>query len=244
MSPMSQAVRTEWRTVETADGDMRAYVAEVGSSPRGAVLVLQEAFGVNAHIQAVANRFASHGFLAVAPDLFHREQTPILAYDDRSTAMEAIGKLGAEQIVTDVGAVVKGLGEGHPGLPVAAVGFCFGGRAAFTAAFEVEGLAAAVSFYGPGVAAGPHAALDRVRATATRLLLLYGAEDPTISEQHRAAIDDALRAAGVDFASHVYEGAGHAFFCDARPAAFQPAAALDAWQRVSELLADAFAHGH
>lgn len=230
-------VRSEWHTVKTTDGEMRAYLAATGSAQRASVIVLQEAFGVNAHIQSVANRFAAAGFLAIAPDLFHRSGVDVLEYEDRETAMSMIGALGVEEITIDVEAALGKAKAEAPTLRCGVVGFCFGGRAAFTSACTIESLDAAVSFYGPGVAAGPHACLDLVGDRTAPLLLLYGAEDPTISEQDRDTIERALEAAGVTHRDHVYEGAGHAFHCDARPPGFRPAAALDAWQQASGFLA-------
>jgi carboxymethylenebutenolidase len=230
-------VRSEWRTLETDNGDMRAYVAATTSSPRGAIVVLQEAFGVNAHVQSIANRFAASGYLAMAPDLFHRQDAGVVDYQDRDRAMTLIGELGPEEIAADVGAAVASLRDGEPALSRAVVGFCFGGRAAFTSACTVEGLEAAVMFYGPGVASGPHAVLDRAEGIASRMLLIYGAEDPTISAVDREAIEEALQAEGIEHSTQIYEDAGHAFFCDARPELFRAGPSLDAWERMSDFLA-------
>ncbi|HEX2312457.1 MAG TPA: dienelactone hydrolase family protein [Thermomonospora sp.] len=225
---------TEWRTVETADGPMRVYRA-LPSVPTGrAVVVLQEAFGVNEHIQDITRRFAERGFLAVAPDLFHRTGTEELAYDQHSEALGLIGAIGPDQIVTDVHAVLDDLGADLS--RTAITGFCFGGRAAFTAATATPGLGAAVVFYGPGIAAGPHAVLDRAGSITAPLLLHVGAEDPTIPAEQVTAIDTALRDAGVDFEQHVYPDAGHAFACDARPWMFRAPAAEAAWARTHAFL--------
>jgi dienelactone hydrolase len=228
--------RSEWQTLETAHGEMRTYYASGTRSPRGAVIVLQEAFGVNSHIQSVANRFAANGYLALAPDLFHRFDQQVVSYDDRDTAMGLIARLGPEEIYADVGAALAAADSQAPGLPCSLVGFCFGGRAAFTAACTLDGISAAVAFYGPGIASGPHAMLDHAHGIEARVLLLYGADDPRISADERAATDDALTNAGVNYASHVYPDAGHAFFSDARPTFFRPGPALDAWLRVDMFL--------
>ncbi|MQY09678.1 dienelactone hydrolase family protein [Actinomadura macrotermitis] len=228
---------TEWTTVETADGPMRVYVARPATPATRAVVVLQEAFGVNDHIQDIARRFAERGFLAVAPDLFHRNGAGTLGYDQHAEAMPLIGAIGPDAIVTDVRAALGLLEEeGIDAGRTAVVGFCFGGRAAFTAATAIPGLGAAVVFYGPGIAAGPHAVLDRAKAIDAPLLLHVGAEDPTIPAEQVTAIQDALTAAGADFVQHVYPGAGHAFACDARPHMYRDEPAELAWTRTHAFL--------
>ncbi|REE95661.1 dienelactone hydrolase family protein [Thermomonospora umbrina] len=223
---------TQWLTVDTADGPMRVYAARPEVPSGRTVVVLQEAFGVNEHIQDIARRFAARGFLALAPDLFHRTGTEELSYEEHSEALGLIKQIGPDQIVADVRAVL----DGHDLARTAIVGFCFGGRAAFTAAAATPGLGAAVVFYGPGIAAGPYAVLDRAGSITAPLLLHVGEEDPTIPADQVAAIDEALGDAGVDFEQHVYPGAGHAFACDARPHMFRLRAAETAWERTHAFL--------
>lgn len=227
-----------WIAVQTADGPMQTYVARPVAPATRAVIVLQEAFGVNAHIQDIAQRFAAQGFLALAPDLFHRTGTRELAYAQHSEAVALISQIGADAILEDVQAVLAHLKavEGLDGGRTAVVGFCFGGRAAFTAATRLPDLGAAVVFYGPGIAAGPHATLADASAIRAPMLLHVGEEDPTIPAVQVKAIEDGLRAAGARFAQHVYPGAGHAFLCDARPAMYRAAAAADAWQKTLDFL--------
>ncbi len=224
-------------TIPTADGPMRAYVARSTLPADRAVVVLQEAFGVNDHIQGIARRWAARGFLAVAPNLFHRNGAGVLGYDQHAEAMPLIGAISAGDIVADVTAVVDHLeAEGISRSRIAVNGFCFGGRAAFTAATAIAGLGAAVVFYGPGIAAGPHAVLDRAKSIDAPLLLHVGSADPTIPAAQVTAIDEALTAAGVRYESHVYSGAGHAFACDARPQMYQAEHATTAWQRTYDFL--------
>ncbi|TDD40154.1 dienelactone hydrolase family protein [Actinomadura sp. KC06] len=229
---------SEWITVDTADGPMRVYAARPESPGDRAVVVLQEAFGVNDHIQDIARRFAARGFLALAPDLFHRTGVETLGYDQHAEAMPLIGAIGPDAITTDVRAVLDRLAkeDGIGSDRTAVVGFCFGGRAAFTAATAIPGLAAAVVFYGPGIAAGPHAVLDRAAAIDAPLLMHVGSEDPTIPSEQVAAIETALRDAGAGFEQHVYEGAGHAFACDARPHMYRAGDASAAWARTHAFL--------
>ncbi|MCS0599710.1 dienelactone hydrolase family protein [Streptomyces sp. LP11] len=232
------AATTDWVTLPTADGPMRTYVARPGTPADRAVIVLQEAFGVNDHIQDIARRYAARGYLALAPDLFHRNGVGTLGYEQHAEAMPLIGAIGADAIVTDVDAVLTHLAEaeGVPAARTAVNGFCFGGRAAFTAATAISGLAATVVFYGPGIAAGPHAVLDRAQSIDAPVLLHVGAEDPTIPAEQVAAIDSALKSAGVTFESYVYPGAGHAFACDARPHMYRADPAGTAWSRTHAFL--------
>ncbi|MTD55258.1 dienelactone hydrolase family protein [Amycolatopsis pithecellobii] len=227
-----------WTTISTAEGPMRLYRAGAGAT--SAVIVLQEAFGVNDHIQDVTRRIAAQGHLAVAPDLFHRTGTGVLGYEQHTEAMPLIGALGPDAIIHDVQAVLDHL-DTHDGIPanrVAVIGFCFGGRAAFTAATSISGLAATVAFYGPGIAAGPHAVLDRAGKIDAPILMHVGSEDPTIPAGQVAAIDAALADLAVPARQFVYADAGHAFACDARPAMYQRKAAELAWERTTAFLAE------
>lgn len=227
-----------WITVTTADGPMRVYVARPDHTADRAVIVLQEAFGVNDHIQDIARRYADRGFLALAPDLFHRNGVGTLAYEHHAEAMPLIGAIGPDAITIDVEAVLEHLAaqEGITAARTAINGFCFGGRAAFTAATGISGLGATVVFYGPGIASGPHAVVDRAREIDAPVLLHVGAEDPTIPAEQIAAIEGALTAARVDFESHIYTGAGHAFACDARPHMYVEDSARRAWRRTHAFL--------
>jgi carboxymethylenebutenolidase len=238
----------DWLELPTADGPMRVYRVrpEHPVTPPAAVLVLQEAFGVNDHIQDVTRRVAAEGYLALAPELFHRTGGGTVGYTDRDTAMALIDAITPDQIDTDIVAVLEHLDE-HENIPVqrsAVVGFCFGGRAAFTAATTTLGLGATVAFYGPGVAAGPHAVLDRIENITGPVLMLLGDQDPTIPAEHRDAIRNAAERAGTDLRMEVFPGAGHAFHCDARPAMYHEEAARKAWQRTTSFLTDTIGKTH
>jgi len=228
----------EWIAVPRPTGHMDLFVARPAQEARAAVVVLQEAFGVNAHIQDICARLAAEGYLAVAPDLFHRTGPRELRYDQRDQAMALIGALGPAEVTDDVNATLHWLQQAHGMAPCATalMGFCFGGRAAFTAATAIPELGAAIVFYGPGIAAGPHAVLDRAATIRAPLLLHVGAEDASIPRAQVDAIDAALLSAGVDATQHVYPAAGHAFACDARPAMYRAEAATLAWQRSLALL--------
>src|ERR1700733_1207165 len=80
-------------TLATDDGPMPGYEARPGGAAKGGVVVVQEAFGVNAHMQDVTRRFAAAGWDAVAPAFFHRQGSPVLDYDDLATVMPLLGQM-------------------------------------------------------------------------------------------------------------------------------------------------------
>lgn len=119
-----------------------------------AVIVIQEAFGVNGHIRNVADRFADEGYLAVAPQLFHRDGSPEIPYDDFPSAMTFMAKLTKQGITNDLSATTDFLATlGFHAPNIAAVGYCMGGTVAFFAA-TLGTIGAAASFYGGDVATG------------------------------------------------------------------------------------------
>jgi carboxymethylenebutenolidase len=221
--------------IDTPDGEMDLYVARPDDDARGAVIVIQEAFGVNDHIQDVARRFAAAGHLAVAPAIFHRAGGGTADYTDIPTVMKLFEGLTDDGLLADIDAALRFLGEeGIAPERVTVVGFCFGGRVAFLAGARRQ-LAAVVSFYPGGlVEAGPlpfPGLLHDVPSLRTPWLVLLGADDQSIPAEHVQRLEAAL--AGVDVVDHrirVFEGAGHAFHCDARPEMYRPEAAATAWR--------------
>lgn len=231
----------EWLTLETLEGPMRVYRVrprrDEAAPPPAAVILLQEAFGVNEHIQDVARRIAAEGYLAVAPDLFHRSNTAEVDYSDLDTAMALIGELGPDEVIPDVRTVFSALVEQEqiPADRIAVVGFCFGGWAAFAAATALP-LAASVVFYGPGIVSGTHAVLTRVAGISGPVLMHVGDADPTIPAEDLAAIRAAARETGVDLRLVVHPGTGHGFHCDLRPDVYDADAAGRAWLQTVDFL--------
>lgn len=230
-------IESEWVTVATASGPMAMYICRPPSESHSAVVLLQTAFGIDRPLQSLTRDFAERGYLAVAPQLFHRAGILALPHQRHATAVRLVEATGPGDIIPDLRAVVGHLQRERIGPDrIALVGFCFGGRAAFTAATAIPGLAATVVFYGPGIASGPYAVLDRVAALDTALLLHAGAEDPLIPADQIDALNAALREAGIDFRHHLYPDAGHAFASDARPELYRRAQAELAWRRTHEFL--------
>jgi carboxymethylenebutenolidase len=141
---------SEYVTLRTADGhELSAYVARPKGEPVSGLVVVQEIFGLNAHIRSVADGYAKDGFLAVAPALFDRIERGVdLGYDkdDRQRAMKFIPKLDAEKSLADVAAAIE-YSERATGKKAGVVGYCYGGTIAWLAAARLQP-AAAVGYYG------------------------------------------------------------------------------------------------
>jgi carboxymethylenebutenolidase len=227
-------IGSEYVQMGVNDGSsMRAWVArpkEKGANP--GLLVFQEAFGVNAHIRDIAMRFAREGFVALAPELFHRTAAPGWEgrYDDFPSTAPHMRALNDSSMAADQRAAFDWLrGYIGEGLPILAVGYCMGGRAAFLASLTLP-LAGAVSYYGGGIApsASNQGLLGRASGVQCPLLLFWGGRDKHIPPEQVRAVSDGLRAAGKNFVNVELSNADHGFFCDAR-ASYNPAAALLAW---------------
>jgi carboxymethylenebutenolidase len=213
-------VQTATVELDTADGPMDCYeVVPDGEVRRGAV-VIQEAFGVNDHIEEVARRLAATGCHVVAPHVFHRAGGGTAPYGDFSKVLPLFERLDDRGILVDVDAALTRLqAAGHEPARVGIVGFCFGGRVTFLAALE-RALGAAVGFYGGGIVSQRFprfpALIDRARELKTPWLGLFGGDDESIP------VDDVerLRAelVGVDVETEIvcYPGVGHGFHCDVR----------------------------
>jgi carboxymethylenebutenolidase len=206
-----------------------------------AVIVLQEAFGVNDHIRNVADRFADEGYLAVAPHLFHRDGSPEVPYDDFSAAMPFMANLTKQGLTNDLNATTDFLATlGFHAPNIAAAGFCMGGTVAFFAA-TLGTVGAAASFYGGGVTTGRFGLAPLVElATDLRCpwLGLYGDLDQSIPVEQVEALREATDAVSVSTEIVRYPEGQHGFHCDARPTAFNEAAATDAWARALVFFAE------
>jgi carboxymethylenebutenolidase len=226
-------IKPEWVELSVSDGTaMRAYAARPYESVRGGLIIGQEAFGVNAHIRDVTERFAREGYVAIAPELFHRTAPPGFeaAYGDMQAVMPHVGALQHRQIEADLSASYGWLyNNGCENEPVGAVGFCMGGAVAFLAGLT-QPVAAAVSFYGGGIAPSPQrpGLLDRVNQLHAPVLFFWGGLDKHLGQEQVRAVTDAMRAAKKDFINVEISDADHGFFCDARPS-YNAHAAEEAW---------------
>jgi carboxymethylenebutenolidase len=228
--------------VETPDGPMRIYEAKPPGDARGAIVVVQEAFGVNSHIEDVTRRAAAAGYHAVAPDFFHRSGPgTIVEYGKFDKVMEYFQALGSDDaILADADAALAHLrAAGHADTRIGAVGFCFGGRVSFLVALR-RALGACVSFYGGGIVTGRFpqfpALVTEVAALQTPWLGLFGDQDASIPVDDVEQLRTALREATVDTEIVRYADAGHGFHCDQRPD-YRAEDAADAWRRALDWFA-------
>ncbi|MGH8978246.1 MAG: dienelactone hydrolase family protein, partial [Acidimicrobiia bacterium] len=200
-------------TLDTTDGPMRLYEA-VPDTARGGVVVVQEAFGVNAHIEDVTRRFADAGYHAVAPDLFHRAGGGTAEYGDWDTVMKLYGSVsGDASVLADVDGALDHLrAAGFPDENIGIVGFCFGGRVTFMVSLE-RALGAAVGFYGGGIVTARFpqfpTLVERVTELRVPWLGLFGDDDQSIPVEDVETLRAALVGAPVEIEIVRYPGAGH-----------------------------------
>lgn len=225
-------------SVPVGTGTMNIYVTEPDIKPRGAIIVLQEAFGVNDHIRDLCHRFAAAGYVAVAPHLFHRSGDPELGYEDMQEVMVHIMQLEADKLEADLDATFKLLTSmGYEGKQVAVVGFCMGGSISFVAGCYWE-LGAAVTFYGGGIAQGRFGLpplFDLAPTLKTPWLGLFGDLDTSIPVNEVEWLRGAAANAGPDTDIVRYPEANHGFHCDARASYHEPSA-KDGWRRTLDWL--------
>lgn len=229
-------ITTEWVSVEVSDGTkMDAYVARpAGGEPRPGLLVLQEIFGVNAHIRDITERFAREGYVALAPDIFHRFAPRYEgSYEDVPASIALTSNLTPEGILADLGSSFSHLEKTAGVTPgkIGAIGYCMGGRLAYVTN-AITGLAAAVSYYGGGI----QTQVDLVPRLSGPMLFFWAGKDGYISTEARRSVADALRAAGKPFVDVEMSWADHGFFCDAR-SNHDATAAAQAWPLTLAFLA-------
>jgi carboxymethylenebutenolidase len=233
---MTEPITTAWTDIPSPEGHFGGFLALPPAGRGPGLLLLQEIFGVNDHIQAVAKQYALDGFVVLAPDLFWRQQPRVaLGYDgaDREQAYGLMQTLTAEGAMADLRASVAAL-RARPELngQVAALGYCMGGRLAFAAATQ-PGVDAAVAYYGGGI----QNQLDLAPQVQCPVQFHYGERDDHIP---LSAVDQVRSAmAGKPHECHVYPGAQHGFNCWAR-ASYDPRSAVLAHARTLAFLAPLF----
>ena len=219
-------------TLKAADGhELQAYVATPEGAPIGGLVLVQEIFGVNAHIRRVADGFAKDGYLVVAPALFDRIEAGVeLTYEgeDMQRAYGLMQKLDPATVLVDVAAAF-GAAKEKSGKDAGVVGYCYGGFAAWLTAtrgltVEVQP-ACAVGYYAGGI--GKVAEEE----PSCPVMLHFGEKDTHIGMDQV----EAVRAAHPEVTIYLYPDAEHGFNCDAR-ASFNPEAAKLARERTLEFL--------
>ena len=199
-----------------------AYRADPAGKPLGGVVVVQEIFGVNRHIRSVCDRLAALGYAAVAPALFDRFARDFqsgYSPEEIAQARKFLANIDWAAFVADTTAAVEALPR-----PVAVLGFCMGGTVAYLAATQLDGLAAAVCFYGGQIVKSA----DHKPRCPTQMH--FGEKDESIPMTDV----DAIRAKRPDCEIHLYP-AGHGFHCDER-ASFHAESAAIAWGRTLRFL--------
>ena len=223
----------QFTTLKAADGfTFPAYVAQPEGQPRGAIVVLQEIFGLNSHIREVTDRFAAQGYLAVAPATFERVKPGVdLGYDEAGMkagiALKAeVAALPGTGVLQDVQAAIDHAGKISGG-KVGIIGFCWGGLLTWRAACLLDGLSAAVPYYGGGMTAEGEIA----RQPQVPVMAHFSDHDHSIPMEGVTA----FMAAHPNVESHIYP-ADHGFNCDQR-GTYNEAAANLARERTLAFLA-------
>jgi len=231
------AIIKEKVELAVADGTrMAAYVARPEhGGPHPGILVFQEAFGVNHHIRNVTERFAAEGYVAIAPELFHRTAPPGFegSYTDFPALMPHYQAVTTETAEADIRSAYEWLRSNAQvkAKEISSVGFCMGGRISFIAN-SVVALRTAVSFYGGGIAPG---LLDRASKLQAPSLFIWGGLDKHITPEHRRTVTQALSTQKKIYVTAEFSRADHGFFCDER-AAYEPHSARQAWALTLEFL--------
>jgi carboxymethylenebutenolidase len=239
----AQEIRTTHVKVPNVDLEIAAYLAApAGEGAYPAVVVLQEIFGVNAHIREVTERIAKEGYVALAPALFQRfapgfetGYTP----EDIEMGKNYKQQTKASELLGDIQATIDYL-KNKPQVKQDAfgcIGFCFGGHVAYLAA-TLPDIKATASFYGAGITTetpgGGSFTITRTPEINGTLYAFFGLEDASIPPEQVDQIEAELKKYQVAHRVFRYHGADHGFFCDHR-ASYNPEAAAEAWEHVKHL---------
>ena len=201
---------------------MGNYVAKPAAGKGPGVIVIQEWWGLVPHIQDVCDRLANEGFVALAPDLYHGDKTK--SPDDAGRLMMA---LDIDRAARDLQAAIKELlAAGATGKKVGVIGFCMGGQLALYAASKFSEIGVCVDFYGVHPKVKPD-----YKAIKCPVLGFFGEKDASVGPPVAQKLEADLKAAGVKTDFTIFP-AGHAFFNDARPEAYDGASAKQAWEKM------------
>jgi len=238
-----QAIDTKTVKLSQDNLEIQAYLAqpqEPGSYP--GVIVLQEIFGVNAHIREVTERIAKEGYVAIAPAIFERiapgfetGYTPEAIETGRNYAMQT----KASELLSDIQTAIDYL-KSLPQVKkdgFGCIGFCFGGHVAYLTS-SLPDIKATASFYGAGITVrtpgGGAPTLTLTPDIKGTLYAFFGIEDASIPQEQVNQIEAELEKYKIEHRVFRYDGADHGFFCDHR-ASYNPKAAADAWEQVKQL---------
>jgi carboxymethylenebutenolidase len=211
-------------TLTSSDGfKLGAYRADPKGAPKGAIVVIQEIFGVNHHIRAVTDRVAEEGYVAIAPAVFDRMQKDFqtgYAPEDIAKGRDMAMKADQQAMLRDTQAAIDAVkGAGKVGI----TGFCMGGTVTFNAAADLSGLSAAVAYYGGQIAKN----VDKKPKVPT--MMHFGEKDAGIPLPDVETIKSKHPNAEI----FVYPNAQHGFHCDER-ASYDKPSADTAWKRTMD----------
>jgi len=220
-----------WDTVRVDGRSMRVYLdIPSGAGEVPAVIVIQHGAGVDKFVEDRVEKLAQHGYLAAAPDLYHRQPPD-------GDMMTRIGRLRDEEVIADVNATlghIQRLGEVQVG-KVGITGFCMGGRVTYLMAVSnPTAFKAAGVFYGGNIMApwgeGP-SPFDLSKNIACPVIGFFGLEDKNPSPEDVKKISEELHRFGKAHEFHSYDGAGHAFLNFLNPSVYREEPARDAWEK-------------
>ncbi len=240
-------IKTERVHISVEGKTMGGYLARpTDGAPRPGVLVFMEIFGINSHIREVTERVAREGYVALAPDYFHRTAPGVeYGYDQTgfTEGLKLLNALKADEVVADARAALSFLKRQNyvRSDKLGAMGFCIGGNVTYLTACETD-VKAAASFYGGGIAkeqglGGQASTVGRTSKIQGKILCLFGEKDPLIPMSDIEKIRAELQKHQIRHEIVVYPGADHGFFCDQR-GSYDKKSADDAWERVKKLFAE------
>lgn len=218
-------IETQWIDIDSEDGQtFKGYLALPPAGQGPGIVLIQEIFGVNRHIRAVAEQYAMDGYVVLAPDVFWRQEAGVeLTYEgaDMDKARSLVGQIDFAETIKDLASTTSALRQ-RPECKgeVAAIGYCMGGILAYLAALR-SGVDRAASFYPGGIA--KH--LDKANELAVPVQFHIGGNDTHIPAEQVAQTREAF-AHRNDVEIYIYEGAEHGFNCWARGSYQRHAAAL------------------
>jgi carboxymethylenebutenolidase len=235
-------IKTEHVKVPSNDLEIDAYLAQPsGEGTYGAVIVIQEIFGVNGHIRDVTERIAKQGYVAIAPAMFQRFAPGFdvgYSQEDMQQGFQYMQQVTASDMMSDIRATIAYLKtlSNVKASGIGIIGFCFGGYVAYLAA-TLPDIKAVASFYGGGIATSSLGAdtapINRTSEIKGTVYAFFGAKDTFIPQEQTQQIEAELKKHHINHRIFRYD-ADHGFFCNER-ASYNSEAATDAWHHVLEL---------
>ncbi|MGJ3247250.1 MAG: dienelactone hydrolase family protein [Elainellaceae cyanobacterium] len=236
-------IRTARLQVQNQGLDIDAYLAEpIAEGPFPGIVVLQEIFGVNAHIRDITERFAKAGYVAIAPALYQRLEPEFetgYTAEDLEIGREYKARTDADELLGDIQVAINYLKslDSVTSDAIGCIGFCFGGHVAYLAA-TLPDIKATASFYGAGITTwcpGNGApTVTRTSQISGKIYAFFGMDDASIPQDQVDIIEAELQHHQIPHQVFRYPNAGHGFFCDQRDS-YSPKAAQDAWGKVQAL---------